>query len=208
MNAIYRNQRHIYDHTRRYFLLGRDALIRDLAPPPNGSVLEIGCGTARNLIAVAQTWPGTRCYGLDVSSAMLETARQSIARECLSDRIVLGQGDATRFDAEALFGEVWFDRIFLSYTISMIDDWRGALASAARLVAPGGRLEVVDFGQQEKLPALFRKGLFAWLAAFEVTPRSDLRAAIDAIAEHEGLLSGFAPCMRGYVWRSWLARPG
>lgn len=207
MDAIYRKQRHIYDHTRRYFLLGRDALIRDLAPPPNGSLLEIGCGTARNLIAVAQTWQGTRCYGLDVSPAMLETARQSISRKGLSDRIVLGQGDATRFDAEALFGEVWFDRVFLSYTISMIEDWRGALASAARLVAPGGRLEVVNLGQQEQLPTFFRKGLFAWLAAFEVTPRSDLRATVNAIAEREGLLPGFASRMRGYIWRSWLTRP-
>lgn len=207
MDAIYRNQRHFYDQTRRYFLLGRDALIRDLAPPPNGSVLEIGCGTARNLIAVARAWPGARCYGLDVSPAMLDTATRAIAREGLGARITLGQGDATRFDAEALFGEVWFDRVFLSFTISMIDDWRGAIAAAARLVAPGGRLEIIDFGQQERLPALFRKGLFAWLAAFEVTPRGDLRDAIADIADREGLLPGFASRLRGYVWRSWLTRP-
>jgi S-adenosylmethionine-diacylgycerolhomoserine-N-methlytransferase len=54
MDAIYRGQRHIYDLTRRYYLLGRDMLIRDLAPPAGGSVLEVGCGKARNLIAVAR----------------------------------------------------------------------------------------------------------------------------------------------------------
>ena len=52
MDRIYRHQRHIYDLTRKYYLLGRDELITALAPPGNGSVLEIGCGTGRNLLAV------------------------------------------------------------------------------------------------------------------------------------------------------------
>ena len=51
MDRIYRRQRHVYDVTRKYYLLGRDALIDRLEPPVDGRVLEIGCGTARNLIA-------------------------------------------------------------------------------------------------------------------------------------------------------------
>ena len=49
MNRMYRRQRHIYDGTRRYYLLGRDRLISGLKPAPGASVLEIGCGTGRNL---------------------------------------------------------------------------------------------------------------------------------------------------------------
>ena len=60
MDAIYRGQRHIYDITRKYYLLGRDRVIDDLAPPPGGSVLEVGCGTARNLITAARRWPDAR----------------------------------------------------------------------------------------------------------------------------------------------------
>ncbi|MDP3319209.1 MAG: class I SAM-dependent methyltransferase, partial [Bosea sp. (in: a-proteobacteria)] len=74
MDAIYRHQRHIYDASRKFYLLGRDRLIDDLAPPEGGSVLEIGCGTGRNLVRIAQAYPGRACFGLDVSSAMLETA--------------------------------------------------------------------------------------------------------------------------------------
>ena len=87
MDAIYRFQRHIYDLTRKPYLLGRDVLIRDLAPPPGGTILEIGCGTARNLLHIARTYPDARCFGLDVSSAMLETAHQSIARAGLEARV-------------------------------------------------------------------------------------------------------------------------
>ena len=45
MNRMYRHQRHIYDLTRRYYLLGRDRLLAGLEPPEGGSMLEIGCGT-------------------------------------------------------------------------------------------------------------------------------------------------------------------
>ena len=53
MNRMYRRQRHIYDGTRRYYLLGRDRLIADLAPAAGASVLEIGCGTGSNLVLAA-----------------------------------------------------------------------------------------------------------------------------------------------------------
>ena len=58
MDGIYRHQRHIYDATRKFYLLGRDEMIEGLAVPSGGSVLEIGCGTGRNLIAAARRYPG------------------------------------------------------------------------------------------------------------------------------------------------------
>ena len=51
MNRMYRRQRHIYDGTGRYCLLGRDRLIAGLQPAAGASVLEIGCGTGRNLVS-------------------------------------------------------------------------------------------------------------------------------------------------------------
>jgi S-adenosylmethionine-diacylgycerolhomoserine-N-methlytransferase len=205
MDAIYRGQRHIYDLTRRYYLLGRDMLIRDLAPPAGGSGLEVGCGTARNLIAVARDWPEARCFGFDISPAMLETARTSVSKAGLNDRVRLAQGDATRWSGDRLFGEAAFDRIFLSYTLSMIPDWRAAIDRAARALAPGGRLHIVDFGQQEELPRWWRAALFAWLARFEVTPRAALEAELREAAVRHGLTLAFRPLYRGYAWSAVLS---
>ncbi|TIM21480.1 MAG: SAM-dependent methyltransferase, partial [Mesorhizobium sp.] len=50
MDGVYRWQRHIYDLTRKYYLLGRDRLIDGLDVPVGGTVLELGCGTGRNII--------------------------------------------------------------------------------------------------------------------------------------------------------------
>jgi S-adenosylmethionine-diacylgycerolhomoserine-N-methlytransferase len=202
MDGVYRYQRHIYDLTRKYYLLGRDRLIADLCPPPGGSVLEIGCGTGRNLIAVGKTWPHARLYGIDISEAMLETARASVAKAGMNARVLLAQGDACAFDAERLFGRQRFDRVFISYALSMIPDWQRAVAQAARCVAPGGRLEIVDFGPQDRLPLWWKRLLLRWLAAFHVTPRSDLGSIVAQIAREVGGRSDARVLYRGYAVRA------
>lgn len=200
MDRIYRHQRHIYDVTRKYYLLGRDDLIAALDPPAGGSVLEIGCGTGRNLIQVARRYPSARLYGLDISSEMLATGRAHVARAGLDARIVLARADAAAFDAASLFGEAAFDRVFISYSLSMIPEWRKALAAALGCLTAEGRLAVVDFGQQENLPAWFRQALFAWLARFHVTPRAELSRAIAMLAMEKGYAWRVGPLYRGYAW--------
>ena len=186
MDAMSRHQRHIYDASRKFYLLGRDELIAGLAPPPGGSILEIGCGTGRNLIQIARTYPGRLCHGLDVSEEMLATARQSVARAGLSDRIALRQADATGFDPQALFGRAGFDRIVISYALSMIPPWQAVIAEAVRQLAPRGELHIVDFGDQGGLPRAFRAVLNRWLALFHVTPRRDLAAVMEDVARAGG----------------------
>jgi S-adenosylmethionine-diacylgycerolhomoserine-N-methlytransferase len=182
MDRMYRLQRHIYDATRAYYLLGRNRLLDELAPPPGGSILEIGCGTGRNLAGAGRRYPGAKLFGLDISEAMLQTAAASLSRAGIMPRVKLAQADATRFDAAACFGQQQFDRVFVSYALSMIPDWRGALKQAWEVTAPGGSLHIVDFGGCEKLPHGVRRILFAWLAKFHVTPRLEAAKALSEIA--------------------------
>ena len=137
MDAIYRYQRYVYDATRKFYLLGRDRVIDELAPPPAGRVLEIACGTGRNLIAAARRYPDARFYGFDISAAMLDTARGKINRAGLDDRIRLAAADATDFSPERVFGAAAFDRIFISYALSMIPPWRARAAARAGRTGAG-----------------------------------------------------------------------
>ena len=76
MDQTYRHHRRIYDLTRAWFLLGRDHLIADLDVPAGGRVLEIACGTGRNLDHIARRYPGCALCGLDISEQMLASARR------------------------------------------------------------------------------------------------------------------------------------
>jgi S-adenosylmethionine-diacylgycerolhomoserine-N-methlytransferase len=199
MNRIYRHQRFIYNATRKYYLLGRDRLIADIGAREGARVLEIGCGTGRNLIVTARTYPGALCFGIDLSTEMLETATRAISRAGLASRVRVAHGDATRFDPVALFGIDQFDRIFISYSLSMIPPWQNVIDKALSHLASGGELRIVDFGGQEHLPAVFRRLLWRWLRAFHVTPRDDLEAVLRARAAAAGATMTFARPYRGYA---------
>lgn len=198
MDGIYRRQRHIYDATRKYYLLGRDRLIRDLDVPPGARVLELGCGTGRNLALIRRQYPECRLFGLDISEEMLISARRRMAFRG-SATATLTQGDASALDARRQFGEDGFERIVISYALSMIPPWRETLAAAAANLVEGGRLLVVDFGDQERLPAWFRSGLRAWLARFDVTPRPDLDAVAARLAARLDMDCSFETLCRGYA---------
>jgi S-adenosylmethionine-diacylgycerolhomoserine-N-methlytransferase len=178
MNRTYRHQRHFYDFTRKHYLLGRDRLIAELTPCDGDAVLEIGCGTGRNLTTAAARYPSARLFGVDVSTEMLTSAIATIARAGLASQIRVAHADATRLDPQRLFGIARFERIFISYSLSMIPDWQAVIDGSIAILAPGGELHIVDFGGQRRLPGLFRTLLRRWLALFHVTPRDDLEQAL------------------------------
>jgi S-adenosylmethionine-diacylgycerolhomoserine-N-methlytransferase len=182
MDEVYRGQRHIYDFTRKYYLFGRDTLIAELDATPGARVLEVACGTGRNLAKIGKAWPGVRLFGLDISAEMLKSARATLGAEAR-----LGEGDACAFDPESLLGEPAFEWIVLSYSLSMIPDWETALDHAASLLAPGGELHIVDFGDLSGLSRPLSGLLRAWLAKFHVKPRAEMGAVAARIAAARGL---------------------
>lgn len=200
MDRMYRLQRHVYDASRKYYLLGRDQLIRDLAVPDGGSVLEMGCGTGRNLICAARRYPSAAIHGFDISDEMLKTAAAAVSRKGLHRRIRLAEGDAVTFDSGRAFGRTAFDRVYFSYTLSMIPAWVAALERAILLTAAGGEVHVVDFGQCERLPRPAGAALRCWLSAFHVTPRASLAEVAQQLADKHGLAMTFTPAHRGYDW--------
>lgn len=206
MNRVYRHQRHIYDLTRKYYLLGRDRMIDELDARDGARILEIGCGTGRNLIVTARKYPGARCFGIDVSTEMLTSAAEAISRAGLTARISVAHADATWFDPGSLFGAAQFERIFISYSLSMIPQWKSAVDTAISLLASDGELRIIDFGSQERLPAAFRLLLRRWLKAFHVAPRDDLEAILKARAADAGATMTFARPYRGYAQYAVLRR--
>jgi S-adenosylmethionine-diacylgycerolhomoserine-N-methlytransferase len=185
MDRMYRLQRYFYDITRKYYLLGRDRLLRELEPQPDERILEVGCGTARNLIALSTRSPRSKLYGLDASNAMLETAAAKI-RSSGARNIELAAALADTFDHASTFGEQQpFDKIFFSYSISMIPTWQRSIEKALENLRPGGTLYIVDFYDQAELPTAFSRLLKWWLLQFHVKFWDGLIPYLESI-EHDG----------------------
>ncbi|MFM7184780.1 MAG: class I SAM-dependent methyltransferase [Planctomycetota bacterium] len=186
MDRMYRFTRHVYDATRAYYLLGRDRMLAHVVTNPATATLEVGCGTARNLIKLARRpEPGLLC-GLDASQEMLDTAAASIARAGVPAAghapIRLRQGLAEQLDARTMFGrEEPFDTIFFSYCLSMVPTWPGAIEAALANLCTGGHLVIVDFWDQRELPAAFAAALKRWRALFHVHYRPEGHDALAAL---------------------------
>lgn len=175
MDRIYRYQRFFYDITRRYYLLGRDRLIRDMDVRPGSRILEIGCGTARNLIRMARRYPHAHFYGLDASHEMLRTAESKILQAGLKNRITVHYGMAEEVNAKDTFGLAEsFDGVFFSYSLSMIPLWKNAIKAGWNNLKSGGQMGIVDFCDQKSMPHWFRYALTQWLSWFHVRHEPEL----------------------------------
>lgn len=162
MDRRYRYERHVFDLSRRLVLFGRERAIAALRLGDARSVLEIGCGTGRNLKLMAEAYPALRLTGIDISEEMLKSARANLTRARLDERISLQRRDAA---TPPIDGKT--QRILMSYSLSMVPDWRRALAVAIDRLEPGGILAIVDFGNFGGLPG--------WLAevCIEMLSRQD-----------------------------------
>jgi S-adenosylmethionine-diacylgycerolhomoserine-N-methlytransferase len=199
MDRLYRLQRHVYDATRPLFLPGRDRMLRGIAVPPGGAILEVGCGTGRNLRVLAPRLPGATLCGLDVSAEMLRTATAKLPA-ALADRVAFARSAAGAGDPREPFARVEpFDAIVFSYSLSMMPDREAVLRWALTALVPGGTIHLVDFGGFEAWPGPARTAAFAWLAAWHVRPQptgATILRSLGLSVEEERLFCGYAVVAR------------
>jgi S-adenosylmethionine-diacylgycerolhomoserine-N-methlytransferase len=155
LNTFYGANRHFYDWSRKYYLLGRDPVLRNLLDEPWSSLVEVGAGTGRNLALLRKSRPEAWYGALDASDEMLEhmRARQPWIQPAF------GFGESS--DLTAVLG-VRPDRVLFSYTLSMVLDPETCIRNARTALAVGGKVVVVDFGDCGGLgpvAPVFRYGL-------------------------------------------------
>ncbi|MBI4806370.1 MAG: class I SAM-dependent methyltransferase [Desulfovibrio sp.] len=203
MDRMYTVQRHFYDATRRYYLLGRDRLLQRLPVPLGGSVLELGCGTGRNLAELRQLRPDLRLCGLDVSERMLETAQRKLSGQ----DVKLATCPAEELDPKSHFGsEELFDAVFYSYSLSMIPNWNKALEAGWAALKTGGTLAVVDFWGQGGLPAWLEWMHTRWLGLFKVQFRPELITYLREMEKQGRGWMELESVRKGYAFLAWVRK--
>ncbi|HEY6341280.1 MAG TPA: class I SAM-dependent methyltransferase [Bryobacteraceae bacterium] len=127
----------LYDHPALY-----DALLQatahvayyvDLARQTSGDVLELACGTGQLTVPIASA--GLPIVGLDLSSPMLNAAKERAATANVSVEYLLG--DMRNFDLDRKFGLVFIARNSLLHLHST-EDILATFAMVRRHLAPGG----------------------------------------------------------------------
>ena len=143
LQDFYAPQAAEYDRFREKLLQGRRELIEKLAPLPGDTVVELGGGTGRNI-----EYFGARLLSLakfelvDLCPALLQLAERRAKQWPALVKIV--QADATTYKPTTIGGR-GVDRVYFSYSLTMIPEWRRALNNAVRMLRPGGLIGVVDF---------------------------------------------------------------
>ena len=127
---------------RPVYRVGRVEAIGELGLRPGARVLDIGCGTGLNFpLLQEQIGDAGQLVGLDASQAMLDQARQRIAKAGWRN-VELIHADAARLDE--VVGTAPYDAVLFTYSLSIISDWRSAWAQARAVLLPGGRAAIVD----------------------------------------------------------------
>jgi demethylmenaquinone methyltransferase/2-methoxy-6-polyprenyl-1,4-benzoquinol methylase len=136
-----------YDRMGALLSFGQDprwrrALVDAIAPQPGQRILDVATGTGM----VASELAGRdRCevVGLDQSEEMLGRARDRVAADPeLAERITLVQGEAEHLP----FGDEEFDALTFTYLLRYVDDREATMRELARVVKPGARIGMVEFG--------------------------------------------------------------
>ncbi|HET9720547.1 MAG TPA: class I SAM-dependent methyltransferase [Solirubrobacteraceae bacterium] len=136
-----------YDRMGALLSFGQDPrwrreLVLAIAPQPDERLLDVATGTGMVAAELVRR-SGCEVVALDQSEAMLAAAERRIA----ADRRLAGRIRCVVGEAERLpFGTGEFDALTFTYLLRYVDDRAATLRELARVVKPGGRIGMVEFG--------------------------------------------------------------
>lgn len=134
-----------WDRIRSLYVCESDveaAILKAAGDGPFDRVVDLGTGSGRMLTLLGRK--ARMSVGLDLSHNMLNIARANVAKAGL-DKVELRHGDifATRLPPHSA------DLVLVHQVLHYLADPAAAVAEAARLVSPGGRLLIVDFAPHQ-----------------------------------------------------------
>lgn len=116
--------------------------------PVGQVVLDVGCGAGTDLLLAAmRVGPHGRAIGVDMTAAMRDRAAAG-ATACGLLNVEIRDGDATNLAVES--GTV--DVVISNGVLNLVPDKHRAIAEIARILKPGGRVQIADIVIEEVLP--------------------------------------------------------
>jgi arsenite methyltransferase len=116
--------------------------------PEGARVVDIGCGAGMDLLLAAQrTGPRGLAIGVDMTEAMRRRASEGAAA-CGLTNVEIRGGDATRLPVD----DRSVDVVISNGVLNLVPEKEKAVAEIARVLKPGGRVQIADIIIGEILP--------------------------------------------------------
>ena len=130
-----------------------------IAPLAAGlSVLDVGSGAGTDLLLAARhVGPSGRAIGVDMTADMRERARAG-ARQCDLRNVEVLEGDATHLPVE----DASVDVVISNGVLNLVPEKDRAFAEIARVLRPGGRLQIADIVTGVELSEAIRRDVDLW----------------------------------------------
>jgi SAM-dependent methyltransferase len=126
--------------------------------PIGATVVDIGCGAGMDLLLAArQVGPRGRAIGVDMTEAMRRRASDGAAA-CGLTNVEVRAGDATALPVEN--GSV--DVVISNGVLNLVPEKERAVAEIARVLKPGGRVQIADITIGEVLPESALRDVDLW----------------------------------------------
>src|SRR5262245_4731885 len=137
-----------YDFLNHFLSAGRDTrwrarAIDELDLAPDARVVDLCTGTGDFAIAAATARPRVEVVGVDFAGAMLSIGMAKLRERALTGRVALVRGDATTIPIR----NGWADAATIGFGIRNVARPEAALLELARVMRPGGRLAILEFGE-------------------------------------------------------------
>jgi arsenite methyltransferase len=125
---------------------------------PGDRVVDVGSGAGLDsLIAGHMVAPDGWVIGVDMTPAMVDKACAALA-DCPLDNVTFRHGLA-----EALpVSDGWADLVISNGVLNLMPDKAAALGEMARVLKPGGRLQIADILVQREVPDLAKRQIDLW----------------------------------------------
>jgi demethylmenaquinone methyltransferase / 2-methoxy-6-polyprenyl-1,4-benzoquinol methylase len=142
-----------YDFLNHFLSLGIDVIwrkmaIKELLPNKPAHILDVATGTGDFAFEAIKILKPQKITGVDISTGMLDIARQKIKKRGMQHVFEVKEGDSEKL----IFEDNTFDAVTVAYGVRNFEDLQKGLADMLRVLKPGGKVVILEFSKPKNFP--------------------------------------------------------
>ncbi len=163
LENFYSKQIKFYNPTRNLFLSNRKFATELLEIKNDDKILDLACGTGLNFSYLLEKTDSKNITGIDYSKSMLKKAKKDYPMI----RLIKADVSSYKFGSKV-------DKILVTYSISMINDWQRTIVNIRKALNKNGTCVILDFYPWKGKIKIFYPFFKWWLKKHGVDPEKEI----------------------------------